>query len=145
LPAINALGVAYAKGEGVAIDEVRAVELFRAAAYRGYASSILNLGKSYMQGAGVVQNDLVGAMLVTRAAELDHPAAQTMLGFYYILGTGVNTELVEAIKWLLLAKDRDRSGIATILLVRLKPLLDPSTLSQAEARAAEFRAKHPLD
>ncbi len=48
----------YAKGEGVAEDDVEAVRWYSKAAEQGEAHAQLNLGLMYMRGDGVPKDDI---------------------------------------------------------------------------------------
>lgn len=62
------LGIMYAKGVGVAKDEVEAFRWFRKAAEQGYAGAQLNLGKKYINGDGVQRDDVQAHMWFDLAA-----------------------------------------------------------------------------
>ena len=54
--AMRLLGIAYARGEGVARDDEAAFAWFRKAAARGDATSMYALGLAYWNAAGVTRN-----------------------------------------------------------------------------------------
>src|SRR6476469_3461283 len=54
--AMRLLGLAYARGEGVARDDEAAFAWFRKAAARGDATSMYALGLAYWHGTGVTRN-----------------------------------------------------------------------------------------
>lgn len=63
------LGLAYLEGEGVAIDEARAANLFRQAAEQGDADGQFNLGLLHIRGSGVGKDDVEAYKWLTLAHE----------------------------------------------------------------------------
>lgn len=96
-----ALGWAYAKGRGVALDPHAASEWWRVAATAGQsAEAQFALGELYFNGRGVA-NDYGKAIEYYRmAAQRGHPVAQYLLGTMYQEGWGVERDPVEAFMWL---------------------------------------------
>ena len=67
----------YERGTGVAQDEARALELFRAAAAQDFADAINDLGFMHAQGElGLPADPKKALRLFERAADLRHPQAQ---------------------------------------------------------------------
>jgi len=93
------LGTMYAKGQGVPRDPVKAVELFRGAAGKGYAPAINNLGSMHDRGEGVAQDYWVAFDLYRMAAEKGNVQAQANLGYAYEMGRGVPKNETEALAW----------------------------------------------
>ena len=54
----SCLGAMYARGIGVAKDEVKALKWYRKAAEKGFAKAQNNLGLSYTYGQGVEEDDV---------------------------------------------------------------------------------------
>ena len=70
------LGVLYMKGQGVKMDEAKAVELFRDGAERGNASCMYKYAQSLEKGTGGIRNDPGAAKdWYIRAAKGGNPAA----------------------------------------------------------------------
>ncbi len=87
--AINALGMMYQSGRGVARDVGTAARLYKKAARAGLASAQNNLAVLYEGGEGVPQ-DLVKAVdLYRRAAAQGYTWAQYNLGRLHASGIGV--------------------------------------------------------
>ena len=106
---LNSLGVTYARGEGVARDEVAAAKWYRKAAGLGSAEAEFNLGNVYYHGQGV-EKDLAEALKRWRqAAEHGLTNAQALLGTIYYRGEGVEKDYAEALKWIRKAAE---SGVA---------------------------------
>lgn len=93
------LGVCYAKGEGVAKDEVEAVKWCRKAAEQGHAHAQYSLGVCYAIGEGVPKNEVEAAKWYRKAAEQGHVSSQVNLGVCYHKGEGVPKDEAEAVKW----------------------------------------------
>ena len=91
--AARRLGVAYAKGElGLAQDERRAAQLYKAAAARGDAAAQHNLGLMYMSGGKAPK----ALKWFRAAAAQDHAPSLYNLGTAYAFGTGVPRDAAEA-------------------------------------------------
>ncbi len=83
-------------------------------AQAGDASAQFYLGFYHERGQhGLPQDYFESAKWYLKAAEQDHHAAQLYLGILLIKGTGVEQNVVEALKWIMLAK-RGGRGIATL-------------------------------
>src|ERR1035438_8341573 len=71
----------------------------------GKAEAQFVLGVYYERGQmGLPQNYEESANWYRKAAEQDHHAAQLYLGIYLAQGRGVEQNVVEGLKWILLAK-----------------------------------------
>src|SRR5260370_39128913 len=62
-------GLRYAKGQGVAKNEVEAVKWYRQAAEQGNAAAQDNLGVCYANGQGVAKYEVEGVEGVRKSAE----------------------------------------------------------------------------
>jgi TPR repeat protein len=91
------LGVYYGNGQGVAKDEIEAVNWYRKAAEQNYVEAQYNLGFCYYNGQGVAQDYAEAAKWYRKAAEQNLAAAQNNLGACYLLGRGVANDEVEAV------------------------------------------------
>ena len=74
------LGVYYGNGQGVAKDEIEAVNWYRKAAEQNYVEAQYNLGFCYYNGQGVAQDYAEAAKWYRKAAEQNLAAAQTIWG-----------------------------------------------------------------
>ncbi|CAH0380224.1 unnamed protein product [Pelagomonas calceolata] len=91
--AARRLGVAYAKGElGLAQDERRAAQLYKAAAARGDAAAQHNLGLMYMSGGKAPK----ALKWFRAAAAQNHAPSVYNLATAYAFGTGVPRDADEA-------------------------------------------------
>ena len=87
--ALNALGSAYANGQGVAQDFVEALRLYHQAAERGLAPAYFNLGMMHELGRGVPADLASAFKFYLQAAELGLAPAQFNVGNMYAGGVGV--------------------------------------------------------
>ena len=91
--AARRLGVAYARGElGLAQDERRAAQLYKAAAAAGDAAAQHNLGLMYMSGGKAAK----ALKWFRAAAAQDHGPSLYNLATAYAFGTGVPRDAAEA-------------------------------------------------
>jgi TPR repeat protein len=100
------LGLAYARGEGVAREPALAIEWWVKAAAQGFADAQNALGVMYDDGAGVVQDPARAREWYRKAAEQGHAGAQNNLAFMYEVGRGVGLDYAEALKWYRRAADQ---------------------------------------
>jgi serine/threonine protein kinase/TPR repeat protein len=97
----NQLGIKYALGEdGLTRDDVKAVDLYRQAAYQGFAKAEVNLGDMYFYGrGGLSQSYLDAQSWYLKAAQQDSPLAQFRLGVMYEKGLGTNKDVLRAVQY----------------------------------------------
>jgi TPR repeat protein len=98
-PAQNALGVCYARGEGVMKDSLEALNWYRKAAEHNDATAQYNLGMFYANGEGVAKDHLEALKWLRKAAEQNLAPAQFSLAAAYANGQGVTKDEPEAVKW----------------------------------------------
>ena len=96
---IYALGLSYAKGDGVPQDIVMAVKLCTKAAELGLANAQHDLGSMYAKGTGVIQDDAEAVKWFKAAANQGVDRAQNYLGLMYKNGRGVPTDYGLAMTW----------------------------------------------
>ena len=65
---MNSLGACYARGEGVAVDEVAAVQWYRKSAEAGDPTGTYNLAVRMLTGQGVARDERLAHELLQRAA-----------------------------------------------------------------------------
>ena len=100
------LGVMYAEGRGVAMDEREAARWYRLAAEQGVALAQFNLGNMYRTGSGVAKDDQEAVRWYRLAAEQGYADAQFNLGVAYANGHGVTKDEREAVRWYRLAAEQ---------------------------------------
>ena len=66
--AMHNLGFMYAEGRGVAQDEFKAVDYYRAALAQSYTPAATSLGIAYAEGLGVTREPRTAALLLRKAA-----------------------------------------------------------------------------
>lgn len=101
------LGRMYFRGEGVAVDEARALTLFERAAVQGEAAAFKARGETE-----------ISFIWITKAAETGLPFAQAELGLAYETGNGVPQNSRDAVIWYGRAA-RGGSAIGAARLYRL--------------------------
>jgi len=93
------LGFMYATGEGIPIDDSKAIEWYQKAAVQGNADAQTNLGARYMIGDGVPKDAVKGMEWLRKAAAQGNADAQNRLGVMYAFGVGVPKDVAMAVKW----------------------------------------------
>ena len=130
----DSLGRCYLTGVRVAKDDHQAFRWLTKAAEQGLAESQHFLARFYMAGRGVPQDYYEAIRWLTKAAEQNHQfATRRIAECYQALG-----DLVEAFKWLMLA--RDQYSLWEKDLNLLRPLLTEKQIAEAEKRYREFRS-----
>ncbi|MDX2464407.1 MAG: tetratricopeptide repeat-containing serine protease family protein [Porticoccus sp.] len=93
------LGAAYAGGEGVPKDAVKAVEWWTKAAEQGDADAQAWLGAAYYDGEGVAKDAAKAVEWYMKAAEQGNAAVQYLLGKAYAKGKGAPKDAAKAVEW----------------------------------------------
>jgi TPR repeat protein len=105
-PALNAMGVAHLRGEGVVADRDRALELFALSAGEGYPPAMVNRALGLVH-SGVARGDHVEALgLFLQAAEAGDPVAPTQAAILLHEGYGAPRDVDEATRLLRLGASR---------------------------------------
>jgi len=86
--ACNYLGQEYARGLGVAKDEVKAASLFKRACDADGPIGCSNLARAYQQGLGVPRDDAAARSLYERACDLGNTSGCADLGILLQRGIG---------------------------------------------------------
>lgn len=136
------LGLLYAQGSGVTLDEQQAAEWFRHAAEQGLAAAQYNLGTLYAAGRGVIQDDREAVAWYRKAAEQGHAGAQNNLGVMYRYGYGVAADPILAFAFFQWASAGDE--MARESLRQLSVELKPEQVERAKALASSWSAGMPL-
>ena len=87
-------------GNGVQIDYVRALRLFKISAAQGNRSAQYNVGIYYASGSGCTKDPKKAFEWYLKAAENGYENAMNRVGCYYAEGKGVNKDLAKAKEWL---------------------------------------------
>ncbi len=136
-----ALGSFYSLGRlGLERDKGKAGEWYRKAAEKGHAQAQTDLGRNYFIGMPGFSRDPVEAVRWFRkAAEQGFADGQFRLALKYKSGLGVSKDLVEALKWYILASPRKQYYADQA--EQLKQELSPNEVAEAMNRAEAFRTR----
>ncbi len=102
--AAYALALLYKDGRGVPKDEAQAAHWLHAAAAGRIVAAELDLAIAYFNGEGVEKNESLAASYFRRAAVTNNPIAANRLARMLAAGRGVPQDIVEAMKWHVLAR-----------------------------------------
>jgi nucleoid-associated protein YgaU len=104
--ALNALGNAYALGQGVPRDDLEARRHYEAAAALDHAPAAFNLGLIHELGRGVPRNETEAARWYRQAANQKHPRAAYQLAVLLEDGRGVGRNETEAAQFYRVAAEQ---------------------------------------
>jgi TPR repeat protein len=110
-PSCNTLGLMYQKGQGTAVDPMKAASLFDLACNYGSGAGCTNAGKAYADGMGVPTDDLRAFSYFSRGCDLKNSDGCTEAGVRLIEGKGVPEDVVHARQLFVRACD-DLNGLA---------------------------------
>jgi hypothetical protein len=96
-------GVAWLKGDGVAINKAQGVVCLTNAAKLEYAPAMHLLGQCYEKGDGIAQDKQLALSWYRRAADLGNASAQCQLAAHLTYGWGIKRDLASAVQWYLLS------------------------------------------
>ena len=99
------MGLLYANGFGVPLDDDQALKWYRLAADQGHAQAQCNLAVMHANGWGVPQSDEEAFKWYSLAAEQGVAEAQISLGKMYSGGFGAAQDNVQARKWFTIASE----------------------------------------
>lgn len=102
--AVYSLAFLYRNGQGVEKDEARATQLLKQAADEHHLPGMIDYAISLFNGRGAAADETGAAAYLIRAAWRNAPVAQNRLARMYAAGRGVKLDLVEAMKWHVLAR-----------------------------------------
>lgn len=94
------LGVLYASGIGIRMDQKEAFKWYQKSSDQGNALGQWNLAFMYVRGEAVAEDYAKARELFRKAADQGLPQAQYDLGMVHLQGVGVPPDRVEAEKWL---------------------------------------------
>ena len=136
-------------GEGVPQDNTEAVRWYQKAADQDYGEAYTNLGYMYDGGLGVTQDKQRAVKLYHNGAEKGSLNAMLNLGISYWKGEGVSKDIVQAYKWLDLARFYTQRSPNMRLKWRVRGALDEvkkemtkEQISRAEQLTREWDAAH---
>ncbi len=132
------LGEMLLRGEGIARDEKRAVELLEKAARSGQSSAAFRMGMLLGHGEAGVVKDPERALAYFRAAAAGgEKEAFFNIGAAYASARGVKRDYGEALGWLIVARQRGADASAEASL-RAQIKNQPSWIARGERRAGEI-------
>ncbi len=131
------LALLHVDGKAVEKDAVRAADLFSKAAVQGMPEAALEYGVMVYRGEGVQKDEALGAKWLLIAAQHGNAVAQNRIARILAIGVpGVRQDVIEAMKWNILAK---KGGRGDQELDDAASKADPGMLKDAETRAAAFK------
>lgn len=103
--AAYALAVFYREGTAVARDRATSLRWLRRAAQEKHVAAMVEFAVALFNGAeGVERDEAAAARMLGVAAQLNSPVAQNRLARLYVTGRGVRADVVEGMKWHILAR-----------------------------------------
>ena len=98
------LAILLREGTGVEKDRARSLTLLRKAADEKHVAAMVEYGIALFNGDGATRDEAEAARLFARAAAQHSAVAQNRLARLYASGRGVKANIVEAMKWHILAR-----------------------------------------
>lgn len=133
------LGLLYANGWGVELNDDEALKWYRLAVEQGHAEAAYNLAVMCANGWGVPQSDDEAFKWYSIAAEGGFTTAQISLGKMYAIGFGAPQDNVQAHKWYNIAAMLDDYN-AEFERDDLARMMSPEDITKAEELAAKWLA-----
>lgn len=131
IDAAYGLAVLFREGTGVPRDRAESVKWLRRAAEERHVAAMVEFAIALFNGDGVPRSETAAARYFAKAAQANSPVAQNRLARLYAVGRGVKANMVEAMKWHILAR---ANGIRDEWLdARLPTLSPPERLAVEEA------------
>lgn len=131
------MGLLYANGFGVALDDDQAINWYLAAAEQGHAEAQCNLAVMHANGWGVPQSFDEAFKWYALSAEQGVTQAQSSLAKMYSLGYGVTEDNVQAYKWFTIASELGDSN-AAYKRDNLAAAMSPGEISEADDLASTW-------
>ncbi len=136
------MGMLYANGFGVAMDDTLALSYYGKAAEQGHGQALCNLGTMHANGWGVPQSDEEAFKFYAQAAELGITEAQSNLSSMYARGYGTEQDLVQAHMWMSIAAGLNHSG-AEYKLGQLADDMTDEQIAEGATLATAWLDAHP--
>ncbi len=133
------LGLLYANGWGVDLNDDEALKWYGLAVEQGHAEAAYNLAVMCANGWGVPQSDDEAFKWYSIAAERGFTTAQISLGKMYAIGFGAPQDDVQAHKWYNVAAMLD-DYTAEYERDELARMMSPEDIAKAEDLAKEWLA-----
>ena len=135
------MGLLYANGFGVSLDDNLALKWYRLAADKGHGEAQCNLAVMYANGWGVTQSDEEALKWYSLAADGGITQAQVGLARMYLRGLGTGADKIEAHKWFAIAASLGDSS-AAFKRDELAAKLSAEEISAATSRADAWMQTH---
>jgi TPR repeat protein len=135
------MGLLYANGFGVSLDDSLALKWYTSAADQGHAEAQCNIAVMYANGWGVTQSDAEAFKWYSLAAEGGIAQAQVNLAKMYSKGFGVAKDNVMAHKWLAIASELGDYG-ASSKRDELAAKMSAEEIAQAGGLASAWIESH---
>lgn len=120
------LGVCYAKGLGVNVDQERALELFKSSAEDGYTDAQYQLGCFYMRVPRSLESRKLAGIWFGKAGAQGHPMACRRMGHLALHGAGNLLPYKEAVDWIKRGAERgDMHSVYALAVAHLYGLGTP--------------------
>lgn len=136
------MGLLYANGFGVPLDDMEALKWYGLAAEQNHANAQCNLAVMYANGWGVTQSDDEAFKWYILAAEQGVAEAQTAVAKMYLRGFGVVQDNVQAHKWFSIAAELGDFGAAS-RRDDLTPKMSAEEVAEASGLATTWLEEHP--
>lgn len=133
------LGLLYANGWGVDLNDEAALKWYGLAVEQGHAEAAYNLAVMSANGWGVPQSDAEAFKWYSIAAEHGFTTAQISLGKMYAIGFGAPQDNIEAHKWYNVAAMLDDFN-AEYERDELARMMSAEDIAKAEGLANEWLA-----
>ena len=133
------LGLLYANGWGVELNDDEALKWYRFAVEQDHAEAAYNLAVMCANGWGVPQSDDEAFKWYSIAAEGGFTTAQISLGKMYAIGFGAPQDNVQAHKWYNIAAMLDDYN-AEFERDDMARMMSPGDVAKAEELAAKWLA-----
>ncbi len=134
------LGLLYANGWGVDLNDDEALKWYGLAAGQGHAEAAYNLGVMNANGWGVPQSDDEAFKWYSMAADRGFTTAQISLGKMYAFGYGAPLDIVQAYMWYSVAAMLDDYN-AESERNELARMMSTEDIAKAEELATAWLAK----
>ena len=118
------MGLLYANGYGVPLDDALALKWYGLAAEQGHGEAQCALGVMHANGWGVPMSETEAMKWYLMAADNGITDAQINLGTMYQNGFSIEKDEIEALKWFTIAaklEDRDAAAKRDYLAERMTP------------------------
>jgi TPR repeat protein len=142
LAAAASLGELYQAGQGVPKDLTNAIALFKRAAEGGDITGQFDLAYLYELGEGTPKSPELAAKWYGEASKRGDAMSQFLYGKRCLDGIGVTPDVIEGLKWLILASGQGQTDAATKLKEAEKDA-SSAQIDEARKRAREFSPLNP--